>query len=689
MADRLPGLSSWITYRSGHAKTFAILAARQARRPVLLAIALLLGTAGCSRIVPKNAAKPEPQRFAILRFENLSAGSDADWIGRALEEVLSAELSGAPGLSVISTGELHAFDRNLGARPISAPGISAERADALAAGANRLGYGEYSVRAGRLYARLSIEDAHTGRMAKVITVSTGANDVLGAATDFARQFGARLAPYPTRNLDCLRAYAEALESHNASDTAASLDRALAADPNFGPPYRMLAQLDAQRGDRAGAIAELDRALARGDAIAPIERARIAVEAAGLSGDSAARMQALAALAKLEPANPRTWQTLAETAMSRHDYRQAEDAYRRALEQESESATLLNELGYTAAYAGDFDAGFAALHHYQQLRPNDANVLDSLGDLNYLSGHLREAEDLYLQANKRDPNVLPGGPDGDLFKAAMARIMTGDIAGADELEKKFIDARAAAHDSSAPFRELQWFWLTGRRTEAYRKLQALALALEHPSQRTDQPTSQPTGQTAAQTAGQPAGQPAASHAYAELAVWSLMRGDRAAAAEMARKAASMATAATGAPAAISRFLAQPSVPAKEWSSRADRFLPGPAQDMVKQQMLAYALLLDGQVKAAAAPLQRLYDATGIAINEGLPVLLAWTHIESGNFEAAAPLLKLNPVPPHTGVNTFMPLYFPRIFELRSIVAAKAGKTDEARQDLDLYQKLSGK
>jgi len=606
-------------------------------------------------------------------------------MGRALSEVLSTELSGAPGLSVISTGELHAFDRNLGARPISAPGISAERSDALAAGANRLGYGEYSVRAGRLDARLSIEDAHTGRMAKVITVSTATNDVLGAATELARQLATRLAPYPTRNLDCLRAYAEALESHNASDTAASLNRALAADPNFGPPYRMLAQLDAQRGDRAGAIAELDSALARGDAIAPIERARIAVEAAALSGDSAARMQALAALAKLEPANPRTWQTLAQSAMSRHDYRQAEDAYRHALEQEPESADLLNELGYAAAYAGDFNAGHAALHHYQQLRPNDANALDSLGDLNLLNGHLREAEDLYLQANKRNPNVLPGGPDGDLFKAAMARLMTGDIAGADDLEKKFTDARAAAHDSSAPFRELQWLWLTGRRTEAYRKLQALALASEHPSQVTEQPTGRPASQPTAQTTGQAA----ASHAYAELAVWSLMLGDRAAAAEMAQKAASLATAATGAPAAISRFLAQPSAPAEEWSSRADRFIPNPAQDMVKQQMLAYALLLDGQVKAADAPLQRLYDATGIAINEGLPVLLAWTHTESGDFEAAAPLLKLNPVPPHTGVNTFMPLYFPRIFQLRSTVAAKAGKTDEARQDLELYQKLSGK
>jgi Tfp pilus assembly protein PilF/TolB-like protein len=702
----------------GYAKSFAIPAARQARRPVLLA--LLLASAGCSRIAP-SSAKPEPQRFAILRFENLSASSAADWVGRALEEVLSTELSGAPGLSVISTGELHAFDRNLGARPISAPGISAERADALAAGANRLGYGEYSVRAGRLYTHLSVEDARTGRMAKAITISTAANDILGAATEFARQFATRITPYPTRNLECLKAYVEAIESHNASDTAASLDRAIAADPDFGPPYRMLAQLDAQRGDRAGAIAELDRARARGDAIAPIERARIAVEAAALSGDSASRMQALAALAKLEPANPRTWQTLAEAAMSRHDYRQAEDAYRRALEREPESANLLNELGYSATYAGDFDAGLAALRRYRQLRPNDANVLDSLGDLNLLTGHLREAEDLYLQANKRDPIVLPGGPDGDLFKAAMARLMTGDIAGADALEKQFTDARSAAHDSSVPFRELQWLWLTGRRTEAYRKLEALALALEHALQHTGQltgqpagqpvgqPTSrpaaqptvqpadqhtrqaadQPAGQPPGQLAGQPAGQPAASHAYAELAVWSLMRGDRAAAAEMAQKAASLATAATGAPATISRFLAQPSAPAEEWSARADRFLPNSAQDMIKQQMLAYALLLDGKVKAAAGPLQRLYDATGITINEGLPVLLAWTHIESGNFDAAAPLLKLNPVPPHTGVNTFMPLYFPRIFELRSMVAAKAGKTDEAKQDLDLFQKLSGK
>ncbi len=127
------------------------------------AIILLLGTAGCSS---RNSTQPELQRFAILRFENLSADSATDWMARALSEIVTAELSGAPGVAVVSSGQLHTFDRNLGVRPVSAPGISTERTEALAAGANRVGYGDYSVRGGRLSARLSIEDAHTGRIGK-------------------------------------------------------------------------------------------------------------------------------------------------------------------------------------------------------------------------------------------------------------------------------------------------------------------------------------------------------------------------------------------------------------------------------------------------------------------------------------------------------------------------------------------
>ena len=107
------------------------------------------------------------------------------------------------------------------------------------------------------------------------------------------------------------------------------------------------------------------------------------------------------------------------------------------------------------------------------------------------------------------------------------------------------------------------------------------------------------------------------------------------------------------------------------------------------MLAFALLLDGRFAAAKAPLQKLYDASGAASIEGLPVLLAWANVETGDFTAAARLLALTPVPPTAGIDSFMSLWFPRIFELRAMVAEKTGKPDEARRYRELFAKLSGR
>ena len=43
-----------------------------------------------------------------------------------------------------------------------------------------------------------------------------------------------------------------------------LNVATAADPDFAPPYRLLAELKVQRQDRAGALATVEQALARGN-----------------------------------------------------------------------------------------------------------------------------------------------------------------------------------------------------------------------------------------------------------------------------------------------------------------------------------------------------------------------------------------------------------------------------------------
>jgi tetratricopeptide (TPR) repeat protein len=567
-----------------------------------------------------------------------------------------------PDIAVIGTAQLHAFDRTLGVRPVSAPGVSAERQQALAAGANRMAYGDFLVRGGKLYARMWLEDPQTQAIVKVVEVSTAADDAIGAASALARQLAAHPTPCSSHNEAAIRAYAQGLEAKDITQAAARMEEAIAADPDFGPAYRSLSELNLQRKDRDAALAVLHRALDRGG-IAPLERARIQFDLASIENDRPARQQALAALAKLEPRNARTWQSLGDVAMTRHDYAAAVDAYKHALELEPENASLLNQLGYAATYAGHFDEGIAALAKYRTLRPKDPNALDSMGDLNLLANHYHEAEGYYQQAHKLDPNF---NANSSLFKAAVARVMTGDLSGAEDLYKQYIAARTMGHDPNAPFRHSEWLWLVGRRKEARAELLAFARTAEG---RDDRPT--------------------ASHAYAGIAMWDLIANDRPSAQEMAKKAATLADKSSAAGAVIAGFLSQPSASAAEWETRADRFVPNPAESGLRNQMLAFALLLDRQFAAAKVPLQKLYDASGTAAIEGLPVLLAWCHVETGDFAAAAPLLALTPVPPSGGIDTFMPLWFPRIFELRAVVAEKTGKPEEAKRNRELFDKLSGR
>ncbi len=558
--------------------------------------------------------------------------------------------------AIIGTAQMHALDRTLGARPVSAPGTSAERTQALVAGANRIAYGYYSVRGGRLHAHLWLADTQTEKIVQVADANTPANDALGAATDLARQLAAgqlaaRPAAYYTRSEACLRAYAEGLESKGIPQASARMEEAIAADPDFGPAYRSLAELDVQRQDRNGARAILGRGLARGG-MAPIERARVQFDAASMDNDPAAKQQALAAIAKLEPGNAGAWQSFADAAMARHDYPAAVDGYHRALAIEPDSAAVLNQLGYAETWAGHFDEGVAALRKYRSLRPKDANGLDSLGDLNLIENRYKEAEDFYRQAYKLDPNF---NGNCDLFKAAMARAMTGDVAGAEDFYKQYIAARTLAHDPDAPFEQAEWLWLTGRRKQAADQELGYAETAEAHNDRSG-----------------------AARAYAQMAVWDLMTNDRAAAQERL-KAAAPPDAASSSAVLIARFLAQPSASAAEWQARADRLAPNAAQNAVKLRMLGWALLLDHQFAAAKAALQKIYDTTGVSSNEGITVLLAWCDVETGDYNSAAPLLAQTPVPPASGVSTFMPLWFPRIFELRAAVAEKGGRADEAKQD----------
>jgi tetratricopeptide (TPR) repeat protein len=389
-----------------------------------------------------------------------------------------------------------------------------------------------------------------------------------------------------------------------------------------------------------------------------DRARIQFQAASLRNDFAGRERALSELVKANPGDAESWRALGDTAYVRHDYKVAVEAYQRALQSQPDDPSILNTLGYSFAFSGDIDNALRILQHYRSVRPNDSNPLDSAGDVNLMYGRLREAENLYLQADKKDRSVLAGG---DLLKASFARLMTGDVAGASALANQYADARTAMKDPAAPVIPAEWQWISGDRKGAISRLQTFAAGANPATDRE-----------------------AVSRACYDLAFWSLLEDDRAAAKRWAAKSGVTATQSTAAYAMVSQFLAQPAASPAEWSARAGQLFRNAPQSEIAGLTLAYALLLDRRFDAAANTLRAVYD--GPSVDPGVPVLLAWSLIETGHPEEAAPLLRFNPIPAPAGISPYMGFYFPRLFDLRARLAEKSGRSDEAAANRLLYKKL---
>jgi len=597
-----------------------------------LGVCLFVLLAGCHR-----TSEPPVERVAILRFENLSDDPSLAWMGRGFSEILTGSLQGSPLRYVMGWRTLHALDPWLGARRLS-PAISAEFTDALMGGANRIVYGYFSVVNQKLRATAVEEDLATRKMVRVITASGPLHDgIFPLAAALAGQFG-EARPYGTNNAEALREYAEALEAPDPGATSRHLAAAEAADPDFGRAYVLGLEVAMAQRDLEGADRVLEQAREHQSRFSAIDRAALDLAAATLRGEFSAQIAALREATQADPANPNHHRALGEALMRTRAYADAMTEFRRTLVLQPDDVVALNSMGYSAAFSGDLPTAIRVLRAYEQLRPNDPNPLDSLGDVHYALGHFAEAEQFYLAAHAKAARGLNAG---ELLKAAQARLMTGDVAGASAIFHRYLNDRQAAHDPHTPLYAATWSWQTGARRTALTSVASL------------------TG----------------VDADMQAAIWLLESGDRPAATARARKAITEADPPDRAAAALVAYAAQP-----------DEF-PLPPQAPLTDYGHAYALLFAKQFQPAVPVLRELYARATDEPDDGLAVLLAWAYIETGDFDHAAPLLRVTPLPQAAGVPLFASLYFPRLLALRGKVLEHEGHREQADRYLQLFAKLS--
>ena len=407
---------------------------------------LLLALAGaCSR---ENAGV---RRIAVLPFENLSADARLGWAGRAFAEVLRSQFLGSPDAQPYFVSTLR-----------DVPGA---HADAVL-------HGYFYLSGGKLKVEAVLENTRSHRTVATASAAGAPGAILPLADAIARQIEPHARAYSGANEAALRAYTAALEASEPDAAAREFARAVEAGPAYGAAYAAWAQWMISHGRPALAQPAIAAARAQWTALAPVERAQLQTISAALSGDPAAERKALLELARATPADPSVYRGLAGLDLRARACPSAIGWYERALAIDPDDIVLLNETGYAQACARDLESATRTLSRYRDLRPNEANPLDSLGDVNFQLGRFSAAARYYSEAYSKDPAFLL---HSEMYKTAWAYLMAGDLPRANEAFGKFLETRQAAHDPVAPYREAQWEFLTGRRKQALSRMEALTQA----------------------------------------------------------------------------------------------------------------------------------------------------------------------------------------------------------------------
>jgi tetratricopeptide (TPR) repeat protein len=190
------------------------------------------------------------------------------------------------------------------------------------------------------------------------------------------------------------------EQYRLNDSLQFLRAATKSDPKFAQAFIMIAKISKDPAEQTEARQQAKQ-LASG--VSSGEQLLIRWLAGAQEDDYLPAIAAMNDLLAKYPRDARLaflagdWLTLQER------YHQAAVVLEHALSILPDYPAVLNDLGYTYAFDGDYDKAFAAMDRYIALVPNEANPHDSYGEILRMDGKFDAALDQYRTSVRMDPN----------------------------------------------------------------------------------------------------------------------------------------------------------------------------------------------------------------------------------------------------------------------------------------------
>ncbi len=390
-------------------------------------LVLTLALASCSRQAPL----PLNPRIAVAEFDNQSTIADR-WVRPLLSYAIIQQLQAEKTMAASLVNDAEGW-RTLGVGRV------------ISGHYRREGKGI------RIHAALT-DVASTGLLQEFDEVVEEAK-LLEAST----RLVSKLSGIKPSNLNFdfaqWKGFAEAQVEGGPGALATFVER----NPGFALAYPILADMLVRSGKREEALALKNKFPVGADALT-----RIQMDYA-LAPDAGAKLAALEALSRMRQGDPRLLVELATLASGQGRWDLAAAQYRELTKIEVGKVEWWNGLGYAEANQLHLPAAVAALNEYRKLAPNEPNVVDSLGEVNYMNRNFKEAAKSFDEQWQRFP-TFQGGVGWR--KAAFAYYYAGDLKTAD---LRYADWRkqvlANLPPSGQAFQQALWLARTGRAPQA--------------------------------------------------------------------------------------------------------------------------------------------------------------------------------------------------------------------------------
>ncbi|OGD22678.1 MAG: hypothetical protein A2W03_16380 [Candidatus Aminicenantes bacterium RBG_16_63_16] len=383
---------------------------------VLAALGLVL-----SRIVLKP--KAVERSVAVISFQNQTGDAAFDYLRSAIPNLLITSLEQSKYLQVTTFERLRDLLRQEGKPETetidSDLGFELCRQDNVEA----LVLGSY-VKAGETFATdVKIFDVKTRKMMKSFTAQgLGAQSILdkqiaqlsreisrgvGLSKRAVDETAAQLAQTPTSSIDAYKYYLaghEKLEKMYFAEARKDLEKAIELDPRFALAYRDLSSLNLRSGDMEAFLATITKARELSARAAEKDRLFIeAVYAQYIDHDPDKRFRILQEIAVKYPKEKDVHLALTGYYEGKRMFPQAIAEAEKGLALDPKWSAALNQLGFVYLDAGDAVKAEETLKKQVAVAPGEANPLDSLAFMYYLTGRLDEAVEYYKQALKVKPD----------------------------------------------------------------------------------------------------------------------------------------------------------------------------------------------------------------------------------------------------------------------------------------------